>query len=147
MTCQNRCRTARHKVCKCSCKGENHGIEYKVVYIETMLTRHLENKANLGNFTQISLTKNFKTIIPIQEALTRIKKHKELTKANIEKRDKEEYEITQNKEKENENFRTNILKNEIPVNKHTLAQRRPEVRAKKSASMKAYHERMNHKRG
>ncbi|KKN44918.1 hypothetical protein LCGC14_0688360 [marine sediment metagenome] len=36
---------------------------------------------------------------------------------------------------------------EIPVNKHTKAQRSPEVRAKKSAGMKAYWERMNHKRG
>ena len=38
----------------------------------------------------------FPKFIPIQEALTRIKKHKELTKANIEKRDKEEYEKLEN---------------------------------------------------
>jgi len=41
MTCLIRCKQARHKICKCSCKGKNHGTERKIIIIETMLTRYL----------------------------------------------------------------------------------------------------------
>ena len=44
MVCTDRCKYAKCKVCKCSCKGENHGTLRKVIVIQTMLSKFLEDR-------------------------------------------------------------------------------------------------------